>query len=322
DADGETEPLLQPFEGVIWASLTDAGGANRFRWGFPAPGYVAWSSPEVDEGPEILKMARVDDPASKVTVATNVHYWRMSPDDSQWFWLSMADSKGNGLLQTAKFPDGEPFDLLSDVRDYGLDSKGALVAITVGGEVVSIPKPLSAPERKLSLDQDAKVLVAVGDEGDVAYGKHVVSGKVVDLFTAKLDGSRRCTLDTTTNVPLNSFRFGPGTEAAVWALQNNGQYDAYHTRLADCATESMAPAVSMLSWISRGTAMFVDEFDSWSASGSLRVRSVSKSGALEPAPATLLAQRVGSFGTTGSVLLYASSVEADTEGLYVRAFPR
>lgn len=321
-ADGESEPLLQPFESVIWANLMDVGGANRFRWGFPAPGYVAWSSPEVEDGPEILKMARVDDPSSKTTVATNVHYWRMSGDNSQWFWLSMANLKGDGMLQTAKFPDGEVTDVLADVRDYDVDAKGAVAALTVDGHIVSIPDAIGAPATQRSLDQDAKVLVGMSDDGQVAYGKHVTGGKVVDLFTSKLDGSQHCTLDTTIGVPLNSFHFGPGTDAAVWALQNNNAYDAYHTRFADCITAPVAPAVSMLSWVSRGTAMFVDEFDNWSASGSLRVRSVSKNGSLDPSPATLLAEHIGSFGTIGSVLLYGSSVGGDGDGLYIRAFSR
>jgi hypothetical protein len=55
-ADGESEPLLAPVDSVIVASLADTETVQRFALGSPASGYVAWSSRETTDGPEVLKV--------------------------------------------------------------------------------------------------------------------------------------------------------------------------------------------------------------------------------------------------------------------------
>lgn len=319
-ADAESEPLLQRFESVIWANIADVGAANRFRWGFPGVGNVAWSSPERGDGPEILKLARVDQPSSVTSIATNVHYWKTSGDGSAWFWLRGADARGKGLLQTAAFPDGVAKDVRPEVRDYALAAGELVAALTAEGELVSISTSAPTLTQRV-IDEGVMGLIAVSN-GQVAYAKTIAGGNVGDLFLATLDGSRRCLLDGSVNVPLNSIHFAEGKAAAVWALQNGDAYDAYHTRLSDCATEPLAPGVSMLSWVGSSTVLFVDRFDSASASGALSVRSVTRAAALDTAAPAHLAEHVGSYGVMGPVLLYAVNGGAEGDGVYVRAFAR
>ena len=47
-----------------------------------------------------------------------------------------------------------------------------------------------------------------------------------------------------------------------------------------------------------------------------------KDGALDPAPATLIAEHVDSYASLGAALFYAVNAESDQDGVYVRAFVR
>ncbi len=262
-ADGESEPLLAPIDHVIAATRADSGGVHRFNFDFPASGTVAWSGRLTPDGPEILKLASVADPASAITVASDVHEWTISPDGSAWLWLSAVDDQGTGMLQTALFPDGSyPKDLVAVTYDYAINRNGSLAAVTTDGSVISVVDPIGAPAEQRQLDNGVVALVALSDEDQVAYAKNLVGTRFGDLFVAKLDDSRTCTLDTKADVPLNSVHFSPGAETALWAHANADHYDAFHSRLADCSTVTLASDITVLGWMGSGNAVFMDSVDS------------------------------------------------------------
>lgn len=193
--------------------------------------------------------------------------------------------------------------------------------MTTDGSVISVADPIGAPAEQHQLDNGVAALVALSDEGQIAYAKNLVGTRFSDLFVAKLDDSRTCTLDTKADVPLNSVHFSPGAETVLWAHANADHYDAFHSRLADCSTVPLASDITVLGWMGPGNAIFMDDVDSASSSGSLRFRNVGKNGEVLPAPPTLVAEHVDSRASWGpGLLLYTVNAGGDEDGVYVRAF--
>lgn len=318
-ADGEAEPLLHPAAHVIIGSNETLKGVLRFKCGFPADGYVAWSTPESLDEPEILNLVRADDLASSVPVASDVFAWNVSPDASRWHWLTEIDEKGSGVLGVAPFPDGsDPIEVLRDVTDYAFTADSALVALTTEGDIVALPDPLLEPAEQRLLDQGAKGLLAIGNGGFVAYAKLLVGKTSSDLYVSRVDASETCALDETAEVPFSSINFSPDGEALLWATPTPLGYDAHVSELGTCKTTPLASDIALLGWIGDRTIVLVDDYDTTSLSGSLRFRNVPDT-ALRTRP-TLVAEHVTSNAITGSTLLYTVKNADDTDGVYVRAF--
>ena len=186
-ADGAEEPLLAPLDAVIAANANDA--VPRFGLFFPAVGsaQVAWTTRETPSGPEVLKLAHVDDPATKVTIASDVHDPFVSPDGKSWWWLRAVDPTGIGILQTASFPDGSgatdvlagritPGELSQFVL-YSVFAAGALgelsqvwgeIAQASGaaerlGEILGVEPTVAPPARPAALPRPVSGRVALED---------------------------------------------------------------------------------------------------------------------------------------------------------------
>lgn len=317
-ADAESEPLLAPIDHVILGNNSTFAGVKRFNSSFPTDGYIAWSSPEDTESPDVLKLARADDLESTVTVTSDIQAWGVSPDASRWHWVTP-----DGVLQTAPFPDGsQTTDLLSDVRDYGVSQSGSLVAMTTGAELLSIPDPVGAPDGQLLLDQGVQELLGLSAGNYIAYAKHVLNKKTFDLFVTNLDGSAACTVEETVKVPFSSLSLASGGAALLWARSTPDGYDAFLTNLAECSTAPVAPNVAVLGWLDDQTILFVDDFDSATSSGSLRFRRATPEGTVERGAPRLIAEHVSTNATTGSTLLYTVKAGSEEDGVYVRTFER
>lgn len=318
-ADGESEPLLHQVDHVIIGSNETFKGVLRFKCGFPANGYVAWSTPDSLEAPEILKLVRAADLDGSVHIASDVFAWNVSPDASRWQWLTDLDDKGGGVLSVAPFPAGSaPLEVLHDVTDYGLAADSALVALTSEGDIVALPDPLLEPDEQRLLDQGAQGLLALGNGGWLAYAKQFAGKTSADLHVAQLDGSQTCILDEASEVPLSSINFSPGGGALLWATAKAGSYDAYVSELGTCNTAPLASDIAVLGWVGNETMVLVDDYDTTSLSGSLRFRRLQDVGA-KTRP-ELVAQHVTSNAITRSTLLYTSKNGDEADGVYVRAF--
>ena len=313
-ADGENEPLLAPIDNVILGTNSTFSGVKRFYSSFPTDGYIAWSSPEDTESPDILKLARVDDLESTVTVTSDIQAWGVSPDATQWHWVTPY-----GMLQTAPFPDAaETTDLLSDVHDYGVSDAGSLVATTTAADLLSIPDPMGAPEEQLLLDQGVQELLALSAAGYVTYAKHVFNKKTYDLFVSNLDGRAACTVEETVKVPYSSLSFSNGGEALLWARGTPNGYSAFLTDLTSCSSAPVGENVDVLGWLDDRTIVFADEYDGATGTSTMRFRRITSGGGLERPG--LIAEHVSTNATTGSTLLYTVKAGDETDGVYVRTF--
>lgn len=325
-ADGETEPLLQPIDHVILGRFADFGDAQRFSYGFPANGYVAWTTRDTSDGPEVLKLAHTSDLSNVTTVASDVHGWYVSSDESRWYWQYGITEVGTGLLQTATFPDGaDVTDVFPGVRHYELDANDAVVALTSDGELVSIPDAVAAPETFRLIDEDVQGLGRLSGQGShVAYGKHFRTKEISDLFVSRLDATQACTLDTTSGVPRHSVHFSAGGEGAVWSLAQGNAYDGFYTRLSDCSTSPVAAGVLLMNWVGEETLVYTDDVNVDDQTGTLRYKKLGTKGALDAAAPVLVAENVFTTTSLDSTLLYTvtESGDAERDGLYVRAFAR
>jgi len=325
-ADGETEPLLRPIDRVILGRYADFGDAQRFSYGFPATGYVAWTTRESPDGPEVLKLAHTSDLSAVTTVASDVHGWYVTADESRWYWQYGINEIGTGLLQTATFPDGaDVTDVLPNVRHYELDANDAVVALTIDGALVSIPDAAGAPDDLRLIDEDVQGLGGLSNQGvHVAYGKHFRTKDISDLFVSRLDATKACALDTTSGVPRRSVRFSAGGEGALWMLSKGGLYDGFYTRLSDCSTAPVAPGVMLMSWVGQETFVYTDDVNIDDETGTLRYKRLGKNGALDASPSVVIAEDVFTTASLDATLLYTVTESDDPErdGLYVRAFAR
>jgi hypothetical protein len=329
-ADGANEPLLSVVETVITSTSSDIGGRPRFSFGFPpgAGDHVAWTSRAGPTGPETLKLQAAGDPASKVTVASDVHAWHVSPDGARWFWLSAIDRTGVGTLQTAPFPSGaNPTGVRLSVVEYGIlpvDGK-TIVAISAIGTLVAIADPVAATS-ELVLDTNVRMLLSFSAAGHVAYTKNRVGANTGDLLVKKADGTATCIVEPTSRVPFGSVSFAPNAGAVVWArAMPGGLFDGHYTRLRDCNPMPIAPDVVVLASIGHEVVLFMDQFDGGPRSGSMRFMRVGNDNRLHPETSTPIADHVDSYAISGpapGALLYTVNAGGEDDGVYVRWFGR
>jgi hypothetical protein len=324
-ADGPDEPLLAPIDEVIAANAADL--VPRFGYGYPPVDgdHIAWTTRESASGPELLKLARAFDPASKVTVATDVHEWRLSADGSHWFWLAAIDENGTGTLQRAPFPGGhEPEDVLPNVTEYEVSPAfgGTVAARTSGAELYAIAQPLGEKAPTL-LDTKVQELLSFDEAGQVAYVKHFVGTGLVDLFVARADASAACVVDSTIAVPSRSIYFSRDGKAVVWARSNAGVFEGQHTELSSCTTTPLEANVVALGWVGDQTILMLDDFDPDSGTGSLRYRRVTAAKRLAPGDAVLIAGNVDTYAIADpgkATLAYTVNGGTDADGVYVQRF--
>jgi hypothetical protein len=325
--DATADPPLARIDTVISANMADTD-YTRFSIRFPAPGsgYVAWSSRATASGPEILKVQQVDSASSRVTVATDVHGWDVSPDGLRWYWLSKFNGMTSaGTLQTAPFPGGAgPTAVMANAVQFAFPSPTSLIALNASGTLAGVIDALGAPTRLTTIDSGVIGALAVSGQGRVAYVKNFDGMSLTDLYVKKADGTGPvCTLSAAVDTAYTSFQFATGLDAAVWARSNAGAFDALYARLTDCTTAAVAPGVSALTPVADRAVMFLDQLDSTANTGSLRFRGVAAGGALGAGAATLISDQVGSFDVAPAsppAVIYTVNAGGADDGVYLRGF--
>jgi hypothetical protein len=326
-ADGANEPLLSVADTVVVFSAADAGFRPTFGWGFPSgPGdHVAWTTRDGATGPETLKLQRAGDAASKTTIASDVHYWDVTPDGARWFWLSGTMGTGVGTLQTAPFPSGaNPIDVHDEVSDYGVVQPDGrtIVALTKDGALVAIADP-SIPSGELVLDTQVKALSSISAAGHVAYVKTRFGATAGDLYLKKADGTAACVVEPTRQVPFRSVSFTPNDGAILWARSYGTGFDAHYTRLHDCNTMSVATGITLVESVGLERVLFADQFDDATGTASLRIRLVGNGNTLSAETPIPIADRVDTYAVTGptpDTLVYTVNAGGENDGVYVRWF--
>ncbi len=320
-ANGVREPLLGPVDSVIVATLEDTVSVHRFGFAPLLDGYVAWSSREMFEGPEVLNLVNVDDPTRVVTVATAAHKWGVTDDGTRWLWIRTTNELGIGTLEVAGFPDGSnPTSLVGETIEFRANRSGSVVALTRDYAAVAVVDTLGRPGEQVPIDSEVDRIAGISDQGHIVYSKAATRG-LSDLLVASVDGRRSCAIETTSSA--TSPEFAPGAPLLMWSRAEGDVYDAFLSRLTDCENALLAKNVAMAGFLGDGHAVFVDEFDARTSTGSLRFRKVDQRGVLHPAPPTLIAEHVDTTTTSGpDYMVYAVRAGTEADGAYVRAFGR
>ncbi|MEO7668384.1 MAG: hypothetical protein ABIW57_03535, partial [Polyangia bacterium] len=254
---GTAAPPLTVLDVVISADSTGTAAQVGLRMGFGLDGSdVLWSSRSVSRGPEILKTQKVGDPATRMTVASDVSRWRFSSDGTRLYWLSQYNydttGKPSGTLQVTPFPAGAAATtLLPEVGNFLVTASGAIVAQTrvsgSRGTLQAIPDPATAPGNVTTLDTGVLGIYAAGARTHVAYAK-ASDISFSDLYVKRLDGTgERCVL---TSQPLAPARvtFTASGAGVLWARVLNLddfvgtplKFRVTLTRLSDCAAMPVA----------------------------------------------------------------------------------
>jgi hypothetical protein len=334
---GTSVPPLTVVDTVISADIAVSTAQVGLRMGFGPDGSdVIWSSRAVRGGPEILKTQKVGDAATRITVASDVSRWRVSPDGTRWYWLSQFNydvaGKPSGALQTAPFPTGgAPATLLAAVGNFSVIATGAIVAQTrmsgSRGTLQAIPDPVTAPGNVTTIDSGVLGVLSAGAHEHVAYAK--VSDGVFgfyDFYVKRLDGTGGvCVL---TNQPLAPARvtFTPSGAGVLWARVTNlddpvgtpFKFRVSLTRFSDCAAMPLANDVSAFGTISDNRVLLQDDFDG--NDGRLQLKYLAGENVVGPTPPVLIQTRVSGFapvaGNAGLVLFTVGASSA-ADGLYL-----
>ena len=327
-ADGPTEPLLSPADTVIVWNADDAGFQQAFSFGFPAgpAGYVAWTTRDTPDGPEMLKMQVAGAPSTRTVVASGVHQWDVSPDGSKWFWMS--PNQGVITLQTADFPGGEhPVDVYPGVVDYSLGpADGTVAARTVDGLLLTITERPGSTVQTI-LDSQVRSLQSFSATGYVAYSKTYFDTSSGDLFVTSADGTATCPLEATHPVPFKMVSFSPDGGAILWAHSYGDGFEAHYARLRDCQAMSVATDITLIKPVGADRVLFADGYDGTTDTGTMRVRPVGSDNTLGGDAPVDIADHVDSYailgplpGATPDVLLYTVNASGADDGVYLRWF--
>ena len=162
--------------------------------------------------------------ASRVTVASGVNSWRVSPDGARWYWLSgSARPTGAGALQSAPFrraparsrsrPASCQYEFPSPSRCWSsTDSAKKLLRSPIR------PAPHHQPVARHRRDR----VRGLQRQGHVAYVKTIstlgaVGTSFTDLFVKKTDGTGACAVTSATDaLPVRVRSSRPARAALAW----------------------------------------------------------------------------------------------------------
>jgi hypothetical protein len=100
-------------------------------------------------------------------------------------------------------------------------------------------------------------------------------------------------------------------------------FQGMYTRLSDCSSAIVAGNVAAISGLGDRAVLFEDTVDSTLGTASLRYRDVAAGNVLGTGAATLVADQVSSFDTTGpgpGALIYTTGSGGNDDGVFVRYF--
>jgi hypothetical protein len=324
--DATATPPLALVENLISANRAD-GNVGRFAYSFlPGGDSVAWSARMTAGGPEILKLQRVGDNASRVTVGSDVHDWSVSPDGTHWTWYSaFSAASGSGALQSAAYPAGTgPVANGTNIVQYAFPNPRALVTVNSTGAMAGIAEPLTAPSTTSPIDTGVIAFLEVSSQGDVGYVKNFDGFDLVDLYVKRWNStSAACTLTSTVTAPFAAFLFMPGGGGAVWGRSTGTDFQLQFTRVSDCMTMQVASSFFSVNAASDRGIVYMEGFENATGTGSLWFRPLT-GGNTVGGDATYVASQVGTFDVVPaatSALIYSVNGGGNADGIYVRSGP-
>lgn len=313
---------------LIQSAMTPQGIAVDTQVGFSPDGaYFGWSVGDPTTGLQTLKVQKLGDATTRLTVASDVYSWRISSDGAAWLWLSSySDSEimPAGTLVTAPFPGGANVSTLAmAVAEFDLvGDKGMLYRADVAdqvGELRFMPDR-ATPGSSSLVDQGVRFIVArSADATTIVYSK-VSTGVGSDLFGWSAALSAPCTL---TEIPAaaRSALLMAGNAAVVWAQTDvrSQVLSGAVTSLASCTTTAFGNG--LISWASLGDdrLLLVDAAPLGETAGTLRVARVGAGGLVGQAVALQRDVEVAIAPIAPNAVLYTLANGAASDGLYLYA---
>jgi hypothetical protein len=321
--------LLPLVETVGLRAASDpVGDAADFELNFSPDGaYVAWSTIGVPSAKGLV-VEKIDDPSTKVMVATEVSNWQISGDGTSWLWLRSYTDNGlepSGTLETAAFPAGAGVaTLATTVADFQVvGPKSVLYRAKVADQVgdLSFVPDLAAPAGSRLLDQDVRRIVTRSADASTVVYTRTSTGVGDDLFAWSASLKQPCTL---TPIPsaLTNAKLMAADHVVIWAQRDvfSQAVTGAATSLASCATKTFGH--DLLQWMPVGDThlLFVDGAPSGSASGTLRAASFGADGVV--GAGTPLGRDVSVvFAALPAAAIYTVAQGTDGDGLYLYTGP-
>jgi hypothetical protein len=325
-------PPLARIESLVAVSGLDVN-VTHLQIGFPIPGgeRIAWSARATATGPEILKMQTLGDDASRVTIATGVNRWDVSPDGARWYWLTGMDeiSGLGGTMHSAPFPAGtSPVTIATNPFQYDFPTPSTMVLLDSGRAMTLFADPVGAPAAGQLLDSPVDAFLAFDGKGHIAYIKTITGSADAivgsDLFVTKSDGTETCTLTASTDANPTSFIFTASSGGAVWMRKTLTSTTLHYTRLSDCLRMTVGANVVSTRVLGDRGILFVDDFDPTPRTGTLKFRGLGADRALALAPAITISRQVKALAVTASggadAVIYTVRGAGSDDGVYVRGF--
>ncbi|HEX2660322.1 MAG TPA: hypothetical protein VHU40_18710 [Polyangia bacterium] len=338
---GRVGPGSLPLEVVDNVISSDpADDVTRFQFRIlPKGDLLAWSSAAMPQGPEILKVQKVRDPASQRVVASNVSRWLVPSDGAHWIWLKdfNYDSQSPaGTLQIAPF-DGDgstATTLMPKVSNVYLAGNGSLAVLQDnggqgGGDLSGIVDPVGKPTAITPLDSAVIGVIGASSQGHLAYAKRFdfVFG-LIDLHVQKVDGTgEACFLDFREEVPYGAPltpRFSPNGQDLIWSRVFNldDPFGALRvagrvTRVSDCNTQNVTNDIGSLSPLGDEGITFSDSLDN--GTGTLHIRQILKDGTLAPGSTVIQTRASASLSLYpfAPAVVYSVNIGDPADGLYI-----
>ncbi|HTA21309.1 MAG TPA: hypothetical protein VK989_18585, partial [Polyangia bacterium] len=335
---GGTLPLVDTL--LVFAT-TDANGVQKWNAKLTPDGAsIAWSTRATASGTEDLKVQKIGDDASRVSVASDVSQWIVTKDSAEWLWLGgyNYDQGGapSGTLQSAAFPAGTGVQTIAaavgDFNEAG--PQGVLYRSNVStnaGKLVLAPDR-DAPGTTTTLDQGVFFVFEVSQDGTRAtYTKDVQSldagtstVPIFDLWLATAGAAAPCAL-TATATGFLAPQFLSAADMTAWGRFNmlTGEVEGVYTTSADCVTRSFASDV--FSWTPIGDEgyVFLDTLSPDPNVNEATLRYAKVANGLLPSTGTSIQARAGlAFATllpSLSAVVYTVETGAAGDGLYVDA---
>jgi hypothetical protein len=330
--EGAANPPLVKVETVIAASINDTN-VSHLQVGFPVPGAetIAWSARSSAAGPEVLKMQTMGNDASRVTVASGVNQWDVSPDGARWYWLAnVNDDTFIGALQSAPFPAGtSPVAIASNVAQYAFPTPTSLAVVDTAEAMTVFTSAAGAPAGAQAFDSSVFGFLSPSSDGHLAYVKTVTtdsSGNITgsDMFVKKFDATQGCTLTSATDSFPFDFSFTTNSVGAAWVQKTIVSANARYTRFSDCMTMTVGSSIVFTESLGNRGILFLNGFSSTTGLATMNLRGLDSAGALTADPTTVISSQVGSLwpvtsGTT-DIVVYSVNGGGTTDGIYVRPF--
>ena len=286
---------------------------------------VGWSVADPTTGVQTLKVQKLGDATTRLTVATGVSYWRISNDGTSWLWLTdYVDNEimPSGTLVTAPFPGGADVSTLAAaVAEYDLvGAKGMLYRDDVADQVgeLRLMPDRAAPATSTLVDHGVRFTVArSADASTIVYSK-TNTGVGADLFAWSASLGAPCTLTEIPAADDVALLMG-GNGAVVWAQANvtSQLVSGAVTSLATCQTKAFGGG--LISWASLGDdrLLYIDGAALGETAGTLRVAHVAAAGLAAPGVPLQQGVAVVIAPVAPNAVFYTLANGAASDGLYV-----